>query len=43
MDIYIYLDDIDGWTVTHPAAVARLPAGYAYTIAGDSGAWAEPT
>lgn len=39
--MYIYLDDIDGWTVDHPEALARLPAGYRYVWAGLSGAWAE--
>lgn len=41
--IYIRLDHIGPtWTTTHPDAVALLPDGYAYTMAGTDGAWAEP-
>ena len=39
--MYIYLNDIPSWTVTHPEAVQRLPAGCHYTIAGSDGAWYE--
>lgn len=39
--VYIYLSDIESWTVTHPEALARLPEGCHYTTAGSSGAWYE--
>lgn len=41
--IYIRLDHIGPtWTTTSPEALALLPDGYAYSLAGTDGAWAEP-
>ena len=38
---YIFLADIENWTVSHPEAIARLPDGARYTWAGSDGAWWE--
>lgn len=41
--IYIRLNHIGPtWTTTSPEALALLPDGYAYSLAGTDGAWAEP-
>jgi hypothetical protein len=38
---FIHLGDIEGWTIDHPEALTRLPEGYEYVFAAESGAWAE--
>ena len=43
MSQYIYLADLGAdWTVTMPDALARLPEGYTYDLAGADGAWCSP-
>ena len=43
MQVYIYLADIDSWSICHPEALRRLPDGFIYGWAMDDGAIAVPT